>query len=251
MSGVKRKFWILTGEGIECEREAFRFFTLPAFEAEAEYLPVPALLGGRLRLKDLAKAGDWIFLPGGFSFADHYGSGKLLAFELARIGFLKEALAAGVNLMGVCNGFQVLVETKLFGPDLRLLHNRRDGRGLGFINRWVECRAGGSLADKPLRLSVRHGEGRLAGKWSPETQPFLHYCDAEFSNGSQDDVAGLVTRHHSSKVVGLMPHPEVSARKVDDPDALPTETFPQFRPAFYAPESDGVTLVKALLEDTL
>lgn len=262
MSTHRRTFWILTGEGIECEREAQRFFALPVFESDTRFLPVPGLLSGRLRLQDLAQAGDWVFLPGGFSFADHYGSGKLLAFELARLGLLKDALARGVNLFGVCNGFQVLAETALFGDNVRLLHNRAHGEYLGFRNRWVSCHASGSLGDRPLRLCVRHGEGRLdrgPQGWAPNVRPILHYRDAQFSNGSVDEVAGLEARYGKSRVIGMMPHPEVSWRKVDDPDALTGESFlPSARAAqnisahpLFAPEGDGVTLVKALLEDTL
>jgi phosphoribosylformylglycinamidine synthase len=255
-----RKFWILTGEGIECERESQRFFALPQFGAGAEFLPVPAVLSGSKRLRELAKAGDWVMLPGGFSFADHYGSGKLLAFELKRAGFLQEALAMGVNLIGFCNGFQVLTETRLFGDDVRLLHNRAGGKSLGFRNRWVDCRATGSLVDKPLRLCIRHGEGRLSregAEWRPNVRPILHYRDAQFSNGSIDEVAGLEARHGSSRVIGMMPHPEVSWRRADDPDALPTEIQVGNKPnvsaraAFFAPQGDGAVLVKALLEDLL
>ncbi len=243
--------WILTGEGIECEFEAQRFFTRHDFGLATEFLPLPRLLTKGLAGVDL-KRGDWIFLPGGFSFADHFGSGKLLAYQLRRTGLLDQALKVGAHLMGICNGFQVLAETQLFGERTRLIANEVEGRRIGFVNRWVKCESP-LVAGRSLRLCVRHGEGRLSAPAGlpAHVRPILHYTDEIFSNGSFERVAGLEARVGESRVLGIMPHPEVGARPIDDPDAVGAETFPQYRSTLLFGEGDGLLFMKALLKENL
>ena len=242
------KMWILTGEGIECENEASRFFSRPELGFQTEFLPLPKLLTGGTDRLDLQR-GDWIFLPGGFSFADHFGSGRLLAYQLKRTGLLERALKTGAHLMGICNGFQVLAETGLFG-DVRLRPNEVDGHRIGFTNRWVRCES--RLTNgRTLRLTVRHGEGRLVTQGLPDhVQVILKYADESFSNGSRDSIAGLEARVEASRVIGMMPHPEVGGRPLDDPDAVGAETFPQFRGNLLIGEGDGLLFMKALLRRT-
>jgi phosphoribosylformylglycinamidine synthase len=245
---------ILSGEGIECEKESFRFFSSASFELEVSIAPVPKILSESFKAFEFLGAGDWLFIPGGFSFADHFGSGKLLAHQLRSKGFLRECLKRGVHLMGVCNGFQVLVETGLFGAGVKLCAN--ESQRPGFVNRWVECEAAEFLSSREFFLPVRHGEGRLVRetpRWHEGVRPFLFYRDPSFDNGfdngSVDRTAGLVARIEKSSVWGLMPHPEIAFRNFDSPDAVGSEfsgleNFPLAQTA-----GDGVELVKAIFNE--
>lgn len=249
---MSRRAFILRGEGIECEEELFRFLSLPALAFDCRYVDLPRLfkkpqdyLYGELQ------AGDWVFFPGGFSFADHFGSGRLLSYLLDEISFFKELLAKGCHLFGICNGFQVLTQANLFGTGVRLMHNHdSSGRSLGFINQWVTTQlAGGAL--EPLRMSVRHGEGCLdvpAKKLPPFVQPFLFYADANFNNGSFESIAGLVATVGRSKIYGMMPHPEVSSRPIDDPNDPGPDFLTAPRSLRLLATGDGVKLMNALLE---
>ena len=216
-----RRLFILTGEGIECEKEARQFFSLPPFETEAVYAPVPKILRGEMSIERDAKPGDFVFLPGGFSFSDHFGSGKLLAYKLNEKKFFEKVLSSRLHLLGICNGFQVLTESGLFGRGVRLEANQK---GMGFTNRWVKLQPAADLFQLgPIEVPVRHGEGRLvrdAKAWEPQVRPFLYYDDARFDNGSVDRVAGLRAEIGGSYVWGLMPHPEIAARPSDHPDAI-------------------------------
>lgn len=220
---VKRLF-ILTGEGIECEKEAKQFFSLPAFECEVSYAPVPKILRGEIQIEKEAQPGDFVYLPGGFSFSDHFGSGKLLAYKLNEKKFFEKILAAKLHIMGFCNGFQVLTETGLFGAGVRLEHNQNS---MGFVNRWVTLKAAPDLfKSSTVQIPIRHGEGRLSREkaaWEPFVKPFIFYDDPRFDNGSIDRIAGLRAEIQSSYVWGMMPHPEIAARMNDRPDSIGPE----------------------------
>ncbi len=251
-----RKILIVSGEGIECEKEAFRFFQTPTLGLTPSYLPVPRLLteGVDAFLGDL-QAGDWIFFPGGFSFADHFGSGRLLAFELRRIDFFERALKKGLHLMGICNGFQVLTQAGLFGEKVELLENRnREGSPIGFRNQWIKGLTSNLLGPpEKFRLCVRHGEGRLSGlKFAKkEVSPLLYYdqgSENQFFNGSEEEIAGLIAVYGVSKVIGMMPHPEVSMRAVDDPDFSGPEFMVESRGRAFERRGDGVRLMERILK---
>lgn len=247
----RRKMGILVGEGIECERESARFFQALG-GIETLYLRVQDLLRDGERTLAPLGTGDWIFLPGGFSFADHFGSGRLLSHALAGKGFFAAALARGLHFMGVCNGFQVLTEAGLFGAGVTLESNRVGNARPGFVNRWVETVGLGFCEGHRFTLPVRHGEGRLvraASRWEEGVTPFLRYDDAQFENGSLDGVAGLVARRGPSRVIGMMPHPEIAMRPADAPDALTVEWPEEKRAARFAADGDGARIAKLILEE--
>lgn len=206
--------WVLVGEGIECELEAER--ALAALGRRTQRVRVQDLLAGRA---PALPTGGWVLLPGGFSFADHFGSGRLLAYQLSETGFFAQAEAQGTNLLGICNGFQVLTRSGVFGEGVSLEANS----GGHFIDRWVALEGRGPLQGFTGRLPVRHGEGRLVrtrAAWDAGVEPFLVYRDETFDNGSVERVAGLIARRPKSLIVGLMPHPEVALRGADDPDTF-------------------------------
>lgn len=227
-----QNIFILTGEGIECEKEAFRFFSQPAFGAQVQYTPVPKLLRGEIKIEKISRPGDLVYLPGGFSFSDHFGSGKLLAYQLNEKKIFEKLLAARVHLMGFCNGFQVLVEAGLFGTNVKLEANRAQQ---GFVNRWVRLAADPEIFRDAmetrsfpahLQIPVRHGEGRLVregANWAADVTPFIRYADTEFNNGSLDQIAGLRAVQGASVIWGMMPHPEIAWRGADHPDHMGPE----------------------------
>ncbi len=160
-------------------------------------------------------------LPGGFSYGDDIASGRILALELrTKLGdVLRRFRDRGGLILGICNGFQVLLQTGLLLSDAAgdrqatLAHNT-SGR---FIDRWVQLtNAGGpclfleGLAE--FELPIAHAEGRFVTRSAADLAALeaagqlpLRYAGGN-PNGSQADVAGACDP--SGRVFGLMPHPE-------------------------------------------
>ncbi|MEO6570313.1 MAG: phosphoribosylformylglycinamidine synthase I [Ilumatobacteraceae bacterium] len=151
-------------------------------------------------------------IAGGFSYGDALGAGRMLALDLvAGLGdALKEFVATGRPVIGICNGFQVLTRTRLLPGALG--HNAH-GR---FECRWVvmdpqptsRC-VWTSGIDEPIHCPIAHGEGRYVHP-DPESlaqagQVALRYRSTN-PNGSVADIAGVC--NVAGNVLGLMPHPE-------------------------------------------
>ncbi len=170
--------------------------------------------------------------PGGFSFGDHLGSGRVLAALFKR--HLKEALdrfvSSGRLVIGVCNGFQVLVKMGIlpnlrggWTPEVSLIHN---DTGL-FEDSWVRLsfnRASPCLWTRGLaeaELPIRHGEGRfivgseeIMRRMEESGLVALRY-EGRNPNGSLGAVAGITDP--SGRILGLMPHPEAFLRPEQHP----------------------------------
>lgn len=168
-------------------------------------------------------------IPGGFSYGDHLGAGRVFATILiARLrDQLIEFLNAGKPVLGVCNGFQVLTEAGLLpcrtpgARTMALVENessRFEDRKIRLLvsgkpSLWTE-----GLGGKVLRMPVAHGEGRplsAEGSSVEGLRVIFQYCDragkptAEYPdnpNGAGGAVAGITDE--SGMVMGLMPHPE-------------------------------------------
>jgi phosphoribosylformylglycinamidine synthase subunit PurQ / glutaminase len=188
------------------------------------------------RIERLSRA-QMIAVAGGFSYADALGSGRVFADELMhRVGdLLRERISRGTPVIGVCNGFQVLVRAGLLpGPEVgtaALAHND-NGR---FECRWVKVAAVSQRCiwtrdlASVLSMPVAHGEGRFVTDAATletlhtEDLVALRYVGSDGSpasgtypdnpNGSCDDIAGITDP--SGLVLGMMPHPEnhVTARQ--------------------------------------
>lgn len=159
---------------------------------------------------------DGILLPGGFSYGDYLRSGAIAHMSNV-MAAVKRAAEAGKPVLGVCNGFQILLESGLLpGAMLR-------NKNLKFICRTVELTVENndtmftSLYEKGDKISipVAHGEGNyycdeatLAKLQENNQIAFTYASDV---NGSLSDIAGIT--NEKGNVLGMMPHPE---RAVDE-----------------------------------
>lgn len=198
-----------------------------------------------------------LVIPGGFTYGDDVGAGKILANQLAH--FLGDALRKFRDreclILGICNGFQAILKAGLLMPPddegpLATLTSNTNGR---FEDRWIYLQANPERCPflkgiDRLHLPIAHGEGNFIcrEKWILEGlekagQVVLRYVDAAGKpgpfpvnpNGSQGDVAGICDI--SGRVLGLMPHPE---RHV-----LPTQ-HPRWTRNGLASEGDGLQLFR-------
>lgn len=157
---------------------------------------------------------DAVILPGGFSYGDYLRCGAIAKFSRV-MSAVKSFAASGGLVLGICNGFQVLVESGLLPG--ALIRNR----GLKFICRPVELIT--ATTDSPftcqavkggaLTMPIAHGEGcyyadeRTLDELEGEDRVVFRY--AANPNGSLRDIAGILNRGRN--VMGLMPHPERAA----------------------------------------
>ncbi|MEO6709685.1 MAG: phosphoribosylformylglycinamidine synthase I [Planctomycetota bacterium] len=212
--------------GTNCDRETC--IALERAGAKPELLHLRKLIAEPARLE----SASIVVFPGGFSYGDDVAAGRIQGFEVRQhlAGHLVEFVASGGFVLGVCNGFQVLVDTGLLeGPASAA------GRGMALTNnvngrfecRWVhllneDSRCTWLPAGRVWPAPIAHGEGRLAlrdgallEQLASERRIVLRYVKPDGSrsddletcpNGSQDQIAGVCDM--TGRVLGLMPHPE-------------------------------------------
>lgn len=221
---------IVRTAGTNCDAELCRAFELGG--ARVERVHVRALIDEPARFDDF----DLIGFPGGFSYGDDVASGRILAMQVRERLYpaLRAAAERGAAMIGVCNGFQVLVQVGLLpGPSAgdswpeRAAPEQRvalaDNDPPRFTDRWVRiapdaasnCVWTRGLLETPagdaMMLPIAHGEGRFVPRDADTLralergrQVALRYVDNP--NGSAGDVAGICDA--SGRIFGLMPHPE-------------------------------------------
>jgi phosphoribosylformylglycinamidine synthase len=224
---------VLRSAGTNCDGETVRGLEQAGATVELVHLNELARDPARLAEHEL------VVIPGGFSYGDYVAAGRVFGLELRQR--LHEPLlsfvADGGRVVGICNGFQILVELGLFEPD-------EPGRSIALTDnasnrfecRWVTLRAEPSAASflapgELMPVPVAHGEGRFVVR-DRETlerlfergQVALTYVDPEHGsrasagpdaallpyplnpNGSIANIAGICDP--TGRVLGLMPHPE-------------------------------------------
>jgi phosphoribosylformylglycinamidine synthase len=195
------KFGVIVFPGSNCDHDAFY--------AVAHNLGQPA----EFIWHDSASLSgvDAVILPGGFAYGDYLRCGAIAKFSPV-MKAVRAFAASGGPVLGICNGFQILVEAGLLPG--ALIRNR----GLKFICRELRLRAATANSiftsaippGKVLRVPIAHGEGcyyaddRTLDELEAEDRVAFKYLDNP--NGSLRDIAGVLSRERN--VMGMMPHPE-------------------------------------------
>ncbi len=224
------KVLVLRAAGINCDVETAFAFELAG--ASAERIHINRLIERRELLNEF----QILVFPGGFSYGDDVSAGRILANQVRHhlADAIKDFVAGGRLVLGICNGFQVLVKSGILpgasqegaaalSPGCISITANDCGK---FEDRWVYLEPGTQSCaflekDRRLYLPIAHGEGRFTAASDEVLEaikrgghPALRYVDADGNrggfpvnpNGSQDDIAGLTDS--TGRVLGLMPHPE-------------------------------------------
>jgi phosphoribosylformylglycinamidine synthase len=169
---------------------------------------------------DLPAGTDLVVLPGGFSYGDYLRCGAIAA-RAPIMDAVRAHAARGGLVLGICNGFQILVESGLLPGVLmrnanlrficRMQHLRVERGGTAFTTQYE--------TGQVIKVAIAHGEGNYIAdtetlsRLEGEDRVAFRYCDAQGSigepsnpNGSMNHIAGLYSEKFN--VLGLMPHPE-------------------------------------------
>ena len=167
--------------------------------------------------KEAAINADLIVLPGGFSYGDYLRTAAIAKFSPVMQAVLDHARKGGY-ILGICNGFQMLLELKLLAGamsrniNLSFISKFHHLRVISNDNKFLRCCDKGEI----LNIPIAHGEGNYYADADTlkslydEDCVLLKYCDANGAdlnpNGSVDAIAGICDKN--KKIFGLMPHPE-------------------------------------------
>ena len=214
---------VITGYGLNTDYESEEAFRLAG--ANPTRIHINDLIAG----KDSLENYQIMMIPGGFSFGDHLGSGRVLANKF-RYGLrteLSKFIEADKPILGICNGFQILVKMgilpaldgKYYSQSVTITGNQSDQ----FESRWVTMKqTNGNPCiwtrdlTTTLDAPVRHGEGRFIAKndetlkklWNRNLVVLTYEPNSypNNPNGSIDGIAGIC--NESGLIFGMMPHPE-------------------------------------------
>jgi len=229
---------VLTGFGLNCDYETAYAFELAG--AHARRVHINALIAGDVRLEDF----QILAFGGGFSWGDDHGAGVIQALRMkTNLGDkLLAFVAAGKLVIGICNGFQTLVNLGLL-PGIDGDYTRRSVALTyndcgNFRDQWVTVAVNANSpcvftrGIQTLDMPVRHGEGKFYAEASTlqilaaNNQVTMQYAlpdglpaDGAFPhnpNGSLADIAGICDP--TGRIFGLMPHPEAYNHVTNHPD---------------------------------
>ncbi len=265
---------VLTGYGLNCDYETD--FSLKQAGADSDRVHFNDLMVEKNNSTEggLEKYHILVF-GGGFSWADDHGAGVVMAARL-RYGIgekIEEFVRQGKLVIGICNGFQALVNLGLlpgFDDDYKsrevaLIHNDSGN----FVDTWVKLRTvNDSLCVftrgiSNIELPIRHGEGKFYApkdtidRLIRENQVVLRYADnngkpAENKwpfnpNGSLYDIAGICDS--TGRVLGIMPHPEAYNHYTNHPDwVLKREKMSRMNKNIEQEEGEGISIFRNAVE---
>ena len=220
------KALVIRTAGTNCDAETVKALELAGAKVTLEHI-------NQLKKHPDLSGFNILAIPGGFSYGDDIAAGKVFSLEI-KLNFkeeIKKFVEKGGLVIGICNGFQVLVKTGLlpdcdFEQKVSLTYNDCGKFQDRHVNMLVQKSSTGaeiwfkglpSIVDMPMA----HGEGKFYGDYQiinrldQEGQIAFKYCDeigltgAPFPanpNGSIDDIAGIFDK--TGQILGLMPHPE-------------------------------------------
>ncbi|BBM89631.1 phosphoribosylformylglycinamidine synthase [Spirochaetota bacterium] len=257
---------VLTGYGLNCEEE-----TAAAFSVAGSDVTIGHINDFTTSKKKGASLRDYhiLALPGGFSYGDHIGGGKIFAHKLMQslTGDINDFITSKRPIIGICNGFQILIKAGLL-PGLpqgrRPMLSMTTNISAQYENRWVTVTANPTnksfwLRDinLPLSIPARHGEGRIILRSSYEEALIkkhcliaLQYSDSRGNptqsypanpNGSALALAGIT--NSLGNVLGIMPHPEAAFYKELIPHYLSAQPTTVAYPHPLLRQNDGVGMV--------
>ena len=210
----KPRVIVLRTAGTNCDNETAAAFKIAG--SVSELVHINELARGEKFLKYF----QILAIPGGFTYGDDIASGKILANEIKyKLNEdLKNFINSGKLIIGICNGFQVLVKAGILpGINKGVIESTLSFNDSGsFIDKWVELEPSGRCVwtkglKETIYLPIAHGEG----KFIPKNRDILNqlrkneqiiFKYADNPNGSIDDIAGICDT--TGRVLGLMPHPE-------------------------------------------
>lgn len=224
------KALIFRAAGINCDKETA--YALELAGAEAELMHVNRVIESPGVLDEY----KIIVFPGGFSYGDDVAAGKVLANQVVHhlSGAIAKCIDDGALVLGICNGFQVLVKAGLL-PAVDKQYNAvgseqnvtiTDNDNGKFEDRWTYLKPASSRcvfldSERIIYLPIAHGEGKVAAstpeiltRLGEDDHIALRYVDSHGNpggfpvnpNGSADDIAALTDT--TGRVLGMMPHPE-------------------------------------------
>ncbi len=205
------KIGVTVFPGSNCDRDVHEIFKTK-LKANIYYI----------KDKDKIKNFDAIIIPGGFTYGDRLRAGAIAAHS-PLMDEIKEMAYDGLPILGICNGFQILVEAGLLPG--ALIPNE----SLKFICRWINVTVINNKTpftnlykqNQKISIPIAHGEGKyFVDKQSytdikNNNQITMKYDEGSNPNGSMDGIAAICNA--KGNIMGMMPHPE----RASDTDLIP------------------------------
>lgn len=205
------KVAIVNFPGTNCERDTKYAFDLFGCQSKIVWH------------KDEHLNADLVVLPGGFSYGDYLRTAAISKFSPIMKAVIEHAKKGGY-ILGICNGFQMLLELNLLegamhkNINLSFISKFHNLKVISNDNKFLSC----CEKDEILDIPIAHGEGnyyineaKLKSLYDND-QILLKYCDKDGKelnpNGSIDAIAGICDKN--KKIFGLMPHPERAVEKI-------------------------------------
>lgn len=213
---AKPKVLVFSGYGLNCEEETL--FAFKKAGARGDIVHINDLIANFYKLKNY----QILAFPGGFAYGDDTGSGNAYANKLKNHLWeeIQNFVKADNLVIGICNGFQILVNLGLLGK-VMLLHNTSARYTVRWVDLKIENKTPWFKGIDKISLPIAHGEGKFYA--SKETlltleknkQIAARYVKGEICNfqnlppnpnGSLEDIAAITDQ--SGRILGIMPHPE-------------------------------------------